>query len=193
MKDAGPLYEFAFRGFLAEESLDKAGRIHPNLVGALDEDFANRLGIETLDEQLVTSARQMAVVYMAVTAFENSVRKFIANVLLEKVGEDWWDKSVSANIKRKVEGRQKEEEKVRWHTQRGAAPITYTDLGDLGNIMRNSWPHFEDHIPSIEWANSLLDIVERSRNVIMHSGYLGREDVERVGINIRDWVKQVGA
>jgi Swt1-like HEPN len=192
MNSSSPLYEFAFRGFLAEEGLDKAGRIHRNLVGALDEEYAQRLGIELLDEQLVASARQMAMVYMAITAFENSIRKFISTVLLEKVGEDWWASAVSSNIKKKVESRQKDEEKVRWHTQRGAEPITYTDMGDLGNIMRNSWQHFEAYIPSIEWANSLLDIVERSRNLIMHSGYLGREDVERVGINIRDWIKQVG-
>jgi hypothetical protein len=192
MSVSGTLYEFAFRGFLAEEALDKAGRTHRNLVGALDEEYAQRLGIELLDEQFLASARQMAMVYMAITAFENSVRKFISTVLLEKAGENWWTDAVSANIKKKVESRQKEEVKVRWHTQRGGLPITYTDMGDLGNIMRNSWQHFEPHIPSIEWANSLLDIVERSRNVIMHSGYLEREDVERVGINIRDWVKQVG-
>jgi hypothetical protein len=192
MSTSSALYEFAFRGFLAEEGLDKAGRIHRNLVGALDEEYAQRLGIELLDEQLVASARQMAMVYMAITAFENSVRKFISTVLLEKAGEDWWVTAVSAGIKKKVEHRQKDEEKVRWHMQRGAEPITYTDMGDLGNIMRNSWQHFEAHIPSIEWAGSLLDIVERSRNLIMHSGYLGREDVERVGINIRDWIKQVG-
>jgi hypothetical protein len=192
LKSAGSIYEFAFRGFLAEEALDRAGRIHPNLVGALDGEYAQRLGIELLDEQFVVTARQMAMVYTAVTAFENSVRKFISAVLLEKVGEDWWTKVVSANIKKKVESRQKDEEKVRWHTQRGALPITYTDMGDLGNIMRNNWQHFEAHIPSVEWANALLDIVERSRNVIMHSGQLGREDVERIGINIRDWIKQVG-
>lgn len=65
-------------------------------------------------------------------------------------------------------------------------------MGNLGNIMRNHWQHFEAHIPSVEWANALLDIVERSGNLIMHSGQLGREDVERIGINIRDWLKQVG-
>jgi hypothetical protein len=35
--------------------------------------------------------------------------------------------------------------------------------------------------------------LERSRNVIMHSGDLDQQDVERIGIHIRDWVKQVGA
>jgi Swt1-like HEPN len=192
MNGSGELYEFAFRGFLAEEALDRGGRLHPNMVGALAEGFAERLGIELLDEQFVTSARSMAMVYMAITAFENSVRKFISNILLEKLGENWWDTAASANMKKKVEARQMEEEKVRWHTPRGASQITYTDMGDLANIMRNNWMHFEPHIPSIEWASAVLDVIEKSRNVIMHSGYLGREDVERIGINIRDWIKQVG-
>jgi hypothetical protein len=192
MRNEHSLYDFAFRGFLAEEALDRAGRMHPNLVDALDEEYAKRLGIELMDEQYLASARQMAVVYMAITTFENAVRKFIKNVLLEKVGEQWWETAVSGNIKRKVESRKKDEEKVRWHTQRGAEPLTFTDMGDLGNIIRQNPAHFEAYIPSSEWANSLLDIIERSRNVIMHSGYLGREDVERIGINIRDWIKQVG-
>ena len=193
MNQTGHLYEFAFRGLLAEEALDRAGRLHPNIVGALDEALAARLGIDALDETFLASARQMAVVYMAICAFENSVRKFISNVLVDKIGPQWWDTAASQPIKRKVESRQREEERIRWHSQRGTAPINYTDLGDLGNIIRNSWQHFDPPVPSIEWANSVLDIIERSRNVIMHGGVLGREDIERVGINIRDWVKQVGA
>jgi hypothetical protein len=189
----GRLYEFAFRGFLAEEALDKVGRLHPNVAGALDEEIAQRLAVDLLDESFLTAARGMAVVYMAISAFENSVRNLITTILLEKVGENWWDQCVSAGIRKKVESRQKEEEKIKWHSQRGASPITYTDLGDLGNIIRNAWEHFEPHVPSIEWANSVLDTIERSRNVIMHSGYLDRVDIERVGMNIRDWVKQVGA
>jgi hypothetical protein len=193
MTSSGEVYEFAFRGFLTEEALDQAGRLHPNVSNALDQDLAERLGVESLDESFVAAAKQMAVVYMAVAAFENSVRKLITTVLLEKAGEKWWDSCVSAGIRKRVESRQKEEERIRWHTQRGESPITYTDLGDLGNIIRNAWSHFEAYIPSIEWANSVLDVIERSRNVIMHSGYLTLVDVERVGINIRDWVKQVGA
>jgi hypothetical protein len=79
MRNEHSLYDFAFRGFLAEEALDRAGRMHPNLVDALDEEYAKRLGIELMDEQYLASARQMAVVYMAITTFENAVRKFIKN------------------------------------------------------------------------------------------------------------------
>ncbi len=190
---ASSVYEFAFRGFLAEEALDNAGRVHPHIAGALDQEIAKRLAVDLLDEGDVSAARRMAVVYMAIAAFEKSVRNLITTILLEKVGEGWWEQCVSANIRKKVEARQKEEEKVKWHTQRGSLPITYTDLGDLGNIVRNAWVHFEPHIPSIEWASGVLDTIERSRNVIMHSGDLDRIDIERVGMNIRDWIKQVGA
>ena len=190
---ASNVYEFTFRGFLAEEALDAAGRVHPHVSGALDQDIAKRVAVDLLDEGDVAVARRMAVVYMGIAAFERSVRKLITTILTEKVGDAWWDQCVSSNIKKKVESRQKDEERVKWHTPRGGLPITYTDLGDLGNIIRNAWPHFEPHIPSIEWASSVLDTIERSRNVIMHSGDLDRIDIERVGMNIRDWIRQVGA
>lgn len=192
MSEASRLYEFAFRGLLAEEALDSAGRQHRNLIGVDDIDLGERVALDALDEGLVASARRMALVYTAVAAFENGARKLISDILLEQVGENWWDTCVSQSIRKRAESRRAEEEKIKWHGQRGDALINYIELGDLANIIRNSWQYFEPHIPSIEWAASIFAAVERSRNVIMHSGELSMEDVERVGINIRDWVKQVG-
>jgi hypothetical protein len=135
----------------------------------------------------------MATVYTAVAAFENSVRKLIKTVLLEQKGENWWEVSVSEKIRTRAAQKQKEEETVRWHAQRGADPITYTLMGDLESIIRQNWDCFEPHVHKIEWAAGIFDAIERSRNVIMHSGTLPMGDIERVGIFIRDWVKQVGA
>ena len=86
-----------------------------------------------------------------------------------------------------------EEERIRWHKRRGNDPLNYTTMSDLISIIRNTWPRLEPYVSSIEWAASILDVIERSRNVIMHSGILDKEDIQRVGVNIRDWVKQVGA
>ena len=135
----------------------------------------------------------MATVYTAIAAFENSVRKLITTVLLEQVGENWWETSVSEKIRGRAESKREEEERVKWHAQRGVDPIYYTQMGDLVSILRQNWVHFEPYIPSIEWAASLMDVMERSRNVIMHSGTLEQADTERIGIFVRDWVKQVGA
>lgn len=187
------IYDFAFRGLLTQEALDKAGRRNRPQGTVLDQEIADAVSLDLLPDDLIAEARSMASVYTAIAAFENSVRKLISTVLLEEEGEAWWEKCVSEKIRNRADSKRKDEEKIKWHAQRGSDPIYYALMGDLISIMRQNWPHFEPYIPSVEWAASILDIVERSRNVIMHSGLLERADVERIGIFIRDWVKQVGA
>jgi hypothetical protein len=194
MSERGEVYEFAFRGLLTEEALDRAGRPSRVGPGMFAADIAERLSLDVLDENHVADAKLMAAVYVAVAAFENSARELVTTVLRESVGENWWEESVSAAIQKSCKTRQEDEEKHRFHTQRGDAPINYTDLKNLANIIRANQLHFTpDFIPSAEWATAIFDTIERSRNVIMHSGTLDAEDVARVGMNLRDWVKQVGA
>ncbi len=135
----------------------------------------------------------MAIVYAAIAAFENSVRDLIAKVLLAELGDDWWVQGVSEKIRKSAEIKMAEEERVRWHKRRGSDPLNYTTMSDLVSIARNTWPRLEPYVGSIEWMASIFDVVERSRNVIMHSGNLDKEDIQRLGVNIRDWVKQVGS
>jgi hypothetical protein len=187
------LYEFVFRGMLTEQALDTAGRQAPIVAEEMDPALAQRLGLDVLDEGFVQTARKMVVVYVAIAAFENSIRKFVSKLLLEELGANWWAQGVSEKVRKKAESRREEERKIKWHSQRGGDLINYTELGDLANIMRANWSRFEPYVHSAEWATSVFDVLERSRNVIMHSGDLATEDVERVGMNIRDWIKQVGA
>ena len=187
------VYDFVFKGLLTEEALDRAGRQSRNLGELADVEIAKTLSIDLLDDELVANAKSMAVVYAATAAFENAVRGLIKNILLENVGENWWADAVSEKVRKRAETRKEEEKKIKWHTQRGDDPIYYTTMGDLGNIIRANFEKFEPYIHSAEWAAGVFDVVERSRNVIMHSGTLGNEDIERLGINIRDWIKQVGA
>ena len=71
--------------------------------------------------------------------------------------------------------------------------INYIEFGDLVSIMQQNFDLFEVHIISIDWARQIIQTLERSRNVIMHSGQLSKKDIERIGTNIRDWISQVGA
>jgi len=191
--NASQVYEFVYRGQLAEQALDAAGRKSKRLAEFTEAETAKTLSLDLLDDEHVANARTMANVYIAIAAFENSVRTLISNVLLEQVGENWWESSVSEKIRERARQKREEEEKVRWHVQRGEDPINYTQMPDLISILRQNWPLFEPYIQTIEWAASLMDVGARSRSVIMQSGMLSRADVERVGINIRDWIKQVGA
>jgi hypothetical protein len=187
------MYEFVYRAQLTEQALDAAGRKNKRLADFEESETAKILSLDILDDQHVTNARAMANVYVAIAAFENSVRTLISNVLLEQVGAQWWDSCVSEKIRSRAKEKIDQETKVRWHVQRGEDPIKYTQMPDLVSILRQNWAHFEPYIPTIEWASSLMEVIERSRNVIMHSGMLSRPDIERIGINIRDWIKQVGA
>ncbi len=189
------LYSFVFKGLLTEEALDKTERLKKTRFGS--EDFKQlhlTLGIDELEDELVLRAQKMSIVYTAICAFENTVRNFVSQKLLETKGENWWEVCVSEKVRNKAESRREEENKIRWHTPRGDSIINYTEFGDLLTIIRlpQNWPYFEPHIISIEWADQIIKTLERSRNVIMHSGELVNQDIERIGMYIRDWINQVG-
>lgn len=187
------IYDFVFKGLLAEESLDRAGRKHRATIDLDDNEIGEILSIAVLPSDLIQDAKKMAVVYTAIAAFENMVRELISGVLIETKGEGWWENCVSQNIRNRAEKRREDERKTKWHTQRGGDPIDYTTMADLVNIIRNNLIQFEPYIQSVDWVANIFDAIERSRNVIMHSGVLEKGDIERLGIFIRDWVKQVGA
>jgi hypothetical protein len=186
------LYSFVLRGTLTEESLDKSGRRHPNLLLFSEQEVAADIGLEYIDPVYVEAMKPMAVVHTAIAAFENSVRDFVKGVLSDS-DENWWDNKVAERIRKKAETRKDEEERNRWHGSRGTHPLEFTDLGELASIIRSNFSAFEAFCVNEEWVTSIFRVVERSRNVIMHSGTLGRGDLQRLGINIRDWIKQVGA
>jgi hypothetical protein len=187
------LYSFAFKGLLTRESLDTIGVKQRAVDASFEEDkLGKMLSLDLLDAECLSNARRMSFVYCALFAFENSTRAFVSKKMLEEKKENWWAGCVSEKIRTKADSRMKEEAKTKWHTQRGDQPLNYTDFGELASIIAQNWPIFEPHLISIDWVNAVLKPLEKSRNVIMHSGKLSSEDIQRVGACIRDWVKQVG-
>lgn len=186
------LYTFVYRGILTEASLDKAGRKARRSIGPADaEKIKAALSFELLDPERIPSAERMALIYTAIHAFENTVRDFVSTAMAEKFKEGWWEK-VPAKVQNKAKGRIEEEAKLRWHGARGGAEIEYCDFGDLSSIIVVNWSVFEDVLVDMEWAKATLSVLERSRNIVMHGGVLDRQDIERIGINIRDWLRQAG-
>ena len=187
------LYAFVMRGELTKVALEKTEVLSKHSSSdLLAQEYVKSLSLDLLDDECVNSAKIMATVYTAIAAFENMVRRFVVKILLEHRGEDWWEQSVSEKIRKSAENRKNDEEKIKWHTQRGLSMINYVDFGDLASIMSQNYELFEVHIVSIEWARQIFSTLERSRNVLMHSGDLGQRDIERIGTNIRDWISQVG-
>lgn len=186
------LYDFVYRGVLTDESLDKAGRKLRASFGPVDaERVRTALSFELLDVERLASAERMAIVYTAIHAFENSVRHFVGAAMAETHAEEWWSK-VPTKVQTKAQKRIEDEAKFRWHGTRGGAEIEYCDFGDLSSIIVTNWPVFEDLLTDMEWVKAILSVLERSRNIVMHGGVLARQDIERIGMNIRDWIRQAG-
>lgn len=187
------IYSFILRGELTKVVLSSTeARSRHYSSDIIINDYIKSLSLDLMDDEYVNAAKLMATVYTAIAAFENMVRKFVEKILIEKKGENWWEESVSEKIRQKAESRKEQEDRIRWHTQRGDSLINYTEFGDLASIINNNIELFSDHIISVEWAKNIISTIERSRNVIMHSGELSNRDIERIGVNIRDWIIQVG-
>ena len=188
------LYSFIMRGELTKVSLEDSGVVSKHSSSAaLTQKYIDSLSLDLLDDECVESAKVMATVYTAIAAFENMVRQFVVKILMENKGENWWTECVSDKIRKSADSRKAEEDKIKWHTHRGTSMINYVDFADLANIMGQNYDLFEVHTVSLEWAKQIFTTLEKSRNVIMHSVELGERDIERIGINIRDWISQVGA
>jgi hypothetical protein len=185
------VYEFVYRARLSEEALDRAGRQSSASYAFDQQKLRESLGIDVLDVEQVARAEKMSYVYTTVAAFENSVRDLIKSVLLEGLGEDWWNAGVSEKIRKAAEGRMDEERKIRWHVQRGDDPIRFTMMPNLANIIAQNFELFEPYLHNVDWVRSIFETVDRSRNVIMHSGTLSDRDVARLGSLVRDWNSQV--
>jgi Swt1-like HEPN len=186
------LYSFVYRGMLTEEALDQAGRQRKSHFG--DEQARNlqrSLSFDFIDAQLLSEAQRMSVVYAALHAFENAVRATVVKAMTEVHGVKWWE-HVPERIQKTSKSRMDEDAKFRWHGARGVSDVNYCDFGDLSSIIVTNWKVFEDLLGNMEWAKATLTSLEKSRNIVMHGGSVAREDVERIGMNIRDWIRQAG-
>ncbi|MFA6546325.1 MAG: Swt1 family HEPN domain-containing protein [Limisphaerales bacterium] len=186
------LYSFVFKGVLTDASLDKVGRRRRSHFGREEARLLQTsLCYDLLDVDHLAEAQRMAVVYAAIHSFENMVRDLVTKAMTEAHGAQWWEK-VPDRIQKMAKSRMEEEGKFKWHGSRGTAEINYCDFGDLSSVIVTNWPVFEDVVGDMEWAKAVLNTLEKSRNIIMHGGVLAKEDVERIGMNIRDWIRQTG-
>ena len=186
------LYSFAYRGHLATNAMEQLGVSRTQARAELQK-LERVAALGAMDPDLVADARRMGVVYIAIASFEKTLRNLVQSTMVEEYGDKWWKSKVSQRIRDKVDKRMAEEPKHRWHKTRGDSPLDYTDMTELASIFLNHSDAF-DHVitADFEWLKQILHVIEKSRNVIMHSGELDLEDVERIGINIRDWGRQVG-
>lgn len=192
MNSIEKLKQFVFNGILIED----------NLTGLEKEGISIRQGsqiqpIARIEEsdfnpRIIHNASRMASIYIVFFCLENAVRELISARLAERKGVNWWEECVPDKIKKSVLSLIKEEDKYRYHAQRSTANIGYTMFGNLGQIIISNWEEFTDLFPNQHWLSSRFEDLEKSRNIIMHTGLLPDIEIDRIESITRDWLKQVG-
>ena len=186
------LSDFMFRGLLGTHAIRDM-----QALGQLREPIGEEQSQEDIDllapvsEAVRSGSLFMQRSYRLLFVLENIVREFVREVLEEIDKEEWFDKRASREMKKKVEDRKTAESRNNWHAGRNAHPIYYLDFGDLALLIQNHWNEFKGLIPEQSWAVSRLSDAERSRNVIAHTNLLSDEEVVRLEMHVRDWVRQV--
>lgn len=185
------LKQFVFDGMLASNALHSLSQEGISIDGEAPP-IITKNGDE-LEFSLKTAyqAGVMAEVYRVFFCLENAVRDLISSRLLERKGYEWWS-FVPDKVKKNVEKLKAEEAKHRYHAPRSAEFIGYTMFGNLCQIIIANWDEFSDIFPDQHWVNSRFSDLEKSRNIIMHTGILPQLEVERIHSIARDWLRQAG-
>lgn len=186
------LSEFLFRGLLAKHAvrdMQTTGLLRFPIGGDVDLSDVDLLA--PVSEAVRSSSLHMQRCYRLLFVLENVVREFVSEVFEDKDGASWFDMRASAPTKKKVADRKAAEAKTQWHAGRNSHPINYIDFGDLALMIQTHYDLFKDLLPGQTWALSRLNDAERSRNVIAHTNILSEEEVVRLEMLVRDWIRQV--
>jgi HEPN superfamily Swt1-like protein len=149
-----------------------------------------------LSERHMTDSMKMAGgAYPVLYVFENSVREFIDGHLTHAYGKDWLNDSkiVSKPVRETVERNRQAEANARYHSQRNARPIYYTNLDELSKIVQSEKGNkvFKDLFPRPTWFPELVGRFEVSRNIVAHMNPLKKADVQRLEDGLTEWLDQV--
>lgn len=187
------LRNWLFKGLSVESRLDELEFEGVSVRASSDPAALQRvMPLEDFSATIRQSAMKSLSSYLAFFCLENAIRELVTERLVEASGSGWWESCVPSKVKGKVEDRKTKEGNNRWHVQRGANEIFYTDFGDLFLIIQSNWSVFEDLFPDQHWVANRLTDLESSRNVIAHMNVLDSREIDRIKMYLEDWTRQVG-
>jgi hypothetical protein len=187
------LRSFLFRGLLFESEAAKFQRAGIQ-IGASDAAIAESLLEENLSPfsiQRRNAAVEMARLYALLFCFENEIRDFIRERLLDNDGLSWPDK-LPDKIKKFIESRKEAALKDSWLEGQKTDILGFADFGQLSQIIVSKWDYFKDVIPSQHWLSQRMDEIEKSRHFIAHNRLLLPSEFNRLYMYIADWNRVIG-
>jgi Swt1-like HEPN len=148
----------------------------------------NVVDTELFEADIISQAIKMADFYVLYYSLENTIRRLISGRLHEQYGLNWWENKVPAGVKNGVADKQRKEKDTPMSI-RSEEPLSYTNFGELIDIINANWPDFSDTIRSQRAMQQVLIQFNSIRNVIAHSNELSEDEIIRLKLLIKDWFR----
>lgn len=185
--------DFLFRGLMFESEATKfqTAGIQIGANSSFNEEQLLGQSIAPFGIVRRNSALEMARLYAVLHCFENELREYIRETLLENDGHDWWSK-LPPKMKSSAEIRQQTALKDSWLEGEKSDLLGFVDFGMLTSIMIEKWNYFSNIIPSQHWLKQKMEELEKVRNFIAHNRVLLPSEYQRVYMHIADWNRILG-
>jgi hypothetical protein len=138
--------------------------------------------------QIRHDAAIMAQHYELFYSLEVSIRDVIRVRLEEASKDDWWVQFVPQFIRDNAVLNKKKE------TEAGVTPrsddwLSYTNFGELGQIIISNWALFSDMFTDQKAVTSTIARLNTLRAPIAHCSMLAEDEVVRLKLSLRDWFR----
>lgn len=178
---------FGMKNILLEKKLEKLEKegIEIGHLKTLEE--KERVDVELFEKEILQEAKKMADFYVLYYSLENSIRKLVEDVLKEKHGENWWEDKVPEGVKQTV-SKNKDKEKNSPMTMR-SNNLSYTNFGELKDIILSNWRNFAIILRSKSSVETVLSQLNTIRSIVAHSCKLDDDEIIRLELLIKDWLR----
>ena len=139
-------------------------------------------------EKIRRDAEIMAEHYEVFDCLEISIRDLIRARLEDDAGEDWWNTKVPQTVRDNA-GKNKRREVQSGVTPRSDDLLSYTNFGELAEIIKFNWGLFRDTFTDIRAVESTLARLNTLRAPIAHCSMLAEDEVVRLRLSLRDWFR----
>ncbi len=188
MKAEDKIKLFGMSHSLVERDLDKVEQRHHIDLQRYEADNRDEDYYPQFDLNLRTEASQMGKHYELFYCLEKSIRKLLADTLKDAEGETWWDKCVPQPVKDNVQ-KNMQREIDSGVTSRSEQEIDFTTFGELGDIVRNNWPHFDTILSSEKAFTKIMTSLNMLRGSIAHCCPLAEDEIVRLRLAVKDWFR----
>jgi len=145
---------------------------------------------EQFESALRAEASRMSEFYEIFYCLENSIRKLVADTMIEAEGADWWDgKRVDEERIRKPAQQAHKKEVDSGVTPRSERLIDYTTFGQLSQLITDNWELFVPIFQSKTAVSNVSNQLNLLRGPIAHCNPTDELEQDRLNLAVRTWFK----